>query len=242
MSIDKINDLSLHNSAIAEDLHKAAARVIDSGWYAMGPEVTAFEKAFAAYCGVTDAIGVANGTEAIELALRALDINVGDEVITVANAGFYSSTAIRAIGAVPVYVDIQESNLLMDVACAEKAITPKTKAIIITHLFGQLADMQPLCALAKKHGIALVEDCAQSHGATANGKRAGSFGDIAALVFFRLKISARSAMVAQWRHLMRLWRRVCAVCVNTAGQRNTRWRMAVRATAVWMKCRQRCCQ
>ena len=187
MSIDKINDLSLHNSAIAEGLHKAAARVIDSGWYAMGPEVAAFEKAFAAYCGVTDAIGVANGTEAIELALRALDINVGDEVITVANAGFYSSTAIRAIGAVPVYVDIQESNLLMDVACAEKAITPKTKAIIITHLFGQLADMQPLCALAKKHGIALVEDCAQSHGATANGKRAGSFGDIAAFSFFPTK-------------------------------------------------------
>ena len=187
MSIDKINDLSLHNSAIAEGLHKAAARVIDSGWYAMGPEVAAFEKAFAAYCGVTDAIGVANGTEAIELALRALGVNVGDEVITVANAGFYSSTAIRAIGAVPVYVDIQESNLLMDVACAEKAITPKTKAIIITHLFGQLADMQPLCALAKKHGIALVEDCAQSHGATVNGKRAGSFGDIAAFSFFPTK-------------------------------------------------------
>ncbi len=187
MSIDKINDLSLHNSAIAEALHRAAGRVIDSGWYAMGPEVTAFEKAFAAYCGATDAIGVANGTDAIELALRAVGVNAGDEVITVANAGFYSSTAIRAIGAVPVYVDIQESNLLMDVTCAAQAITPKTKAIIITHLFGQLADMQPLCALAKKHGLALVEDCAQSHGATANGKRAGSFGDIAAFSFFPTK-------------------------------------------------------
>lgn len=187
MSIDKINDLSLHNSAIAEALHRAAGRVIDSGWYAMGPEVTAFEKAFAAYCGATDAMGVANGTEAIELALRALGVNASDEVITVANAGFYSSTAIRAIGAVPVYVDIQESDLLMDVACAEKAITPKTKAIIVTHLFGQLAEMSPLCTLAKKHGIALVEDCAQSHGATANGKRAGSFGDIAAFSFFPTK-------------------------------------------------------
>ena len=135
MSIDKINDLSLHNSAIAKALHSAAGRVIDSGWYAMGPEVTAFEKAFAAYCGATDAIGVANGTDAIELALRAVGVSAGDEVITVANAGFYSSTAIRAIGAVPVYVDIQESNLLMDVACAAKVITSKTKAIIITHLW-----------------------------------------------------------------------------------------------------------
>ena len=187
MSIDKINDLSLHNSAIAEGLHKAASRVIDSGWYAMGPEVTAFEKAFAAYCGTADAIGVANGTDAIELALRAVGVAQGDEVITVANAGFYSSTAIRAIGAVPVYVDILENTLLMDPASAATAITVKTKAIVVTHLFGQLADMEPLCVLAKKHGIALLEDCAQSHGATTNGKRAGSFGDIAAFSFFPTK-------------------------------------------------------
>ena len=187
MSIDKINDLSLHNGAIADALHRAASRVIDSGWYAMGPEVTAFEKAFAVYCGTADAIGVANGTDAIELALRAVGVAQGDEVITVANAGFYSSTAIRAIGAVPVYVDILEKTLLIDPASAAAAITAKTKALVVTHLFGQLADMEPLCALAKKHGIALLEDCAQSHGATANGKRAGSFGDIAAFSFFPTK-------------------------------------------------------
>ena len=187
MSIDKINDLSLHNSAIAEALHHAANRVIDSGWYAMGPEVTAFEKVFAAYCGTADAIGVANGTDAIELALRALGVAEGDEVITVANAGFYSSTAIRAIGAIPVYVDILDSTLLMDPVSAADAISAKTKAIVVTHLFGQLADMASLCALAKKHGIPLLEDCAQSHGATANGKRAGSFGNIAAFSFFPTK-------------------------------------------------------
>ncbi len=188
MSINKINDLSLHNSAIAAALHNAAGRVIDSGWYAMGPEVTAFEKAFAAYCGAADAIGVANGTEAIELALRAVGVDCNDEVITVANAGFYSSTAIRAIGAKPVYVDVLENNFLMNPDCAAAAITPKTKAIIVTHLFGQLADMNPLCALAKKHGVALIEDCAQSHGAQAeDGKRAGSFGDIAAFSFFPTK-------------------------------------------------------
>lgn len=187
MSINKINDLSLHNSAIASALHTAASRVIDSGWYALGPEVTAFEAAFAAYCGAKESIGVANGTDAIELALRAVGVGVGDEVITVANAGFYSSTAIRAIGATPVYVDILEKSLLMNPVLAEAAITSKTRAIIVTHLFGQLADMESLCALAKKHGIALLEDCAQSHGAETGGKKAGSFGDIAAFSFFPTK-------------------------------------------------------
>jgi dTDP-4-amino-4,6-dideoxygalactose transaminase len=111
----------------------------------------------------------------------------GDEVITVANAGFYSSTAIRAIGAVPVYVDILDADLLMDPAAAAAAVSLKTKAIIITHLFGQLADMAPLQALAKAKGLALVEDCAQSHGAVRENKKAGSYGDIAAFSFFPTK-------------------------------------------------------
>ena len=187
MSINKINDLSLHNHAISKQLHEAAARVIDSGWYAMGPEVTAFEAAFAQYCGTSHAIGVANGTDAIELALRAAGVVAGDEVITVANAGFYSSTAIRAIGATAIYVDILDATLLMDPAAAAAAITPNTRAIIITHLFGQLADMAPLQELAKKCGVILVEDCAQSHGATRNNKKAGSYGDISAFSFFPTK-------------------------------------------------------
>lgn len=187
MSINKINDLSLHNHAIAAQLHEAARRVIDSGWYAMGPEVTAFEEAFAQYCGTSHSIGVANGTDAIELALRAVGVSAGDEVITVANAGFYSSTAIRAIGATAVYVDILDTTLLMDPAAAAAAITPKTKAIIITHIFGQLAEMTPLQELARKNGVALVEDCAQSHGAVRDNKKAGSYGDIAAFSFFPTK-------------------------------------------------------
>lgn len=233
MSINKINDLSLHNSAIAAELHNAAGRVIDSGWYAMGPEVTAFEKSFAAYCGVADAIGVANGTEAIELALRTVGVDCNDEVITVANAGFYSSTAIRAIGAKPVYVDVLEKNFLMDPDCAAAAITPKTKAIIVTHLFGQLADMDPLCALAKKHGIALIEDCAQSHGAqAANGKRAGSFGDIAAFSFFPTKnlgalgdggavVTSKAELAARVRSLRQYgWK--MKYTVADSGARNSR--------------------
>ena len=187
MSIDKINDLALHNRALASDLHAAAGRVIDSGWYALGPEVTAFEQAFAAYCGVTHAIGVANGTDALELALRAVGVQAGDEVITVANAGFYASTAIRAIGAQPVYADIRDDNLLLCAADAASRITAKTRAIVVTHLFGQLADMAPLLALASANSIAVVEDCAQAHGAQRDGQRAGSWGDVAAFSFFPTK-------------------------------------------------------
>ncbi len=187
MSIDKINDLTLHNASIAGDLHAAARRVVDSGWYAMGPEVSAFENAFARYCGAAHAVGVGNGTDAIELALRAVGVGAGDEVITAANAGFYASTAIRAIGAVPVYADVDEHNFLLCAQAAAERITQKTQAIIITHLFGQLADMQPFVALAARHGIALVEDCAQAHGAINNGQRAGSVGDAAAFSFFPTK-------------------------------------------------------
>lgn len=187
MSIDRINDLSLHNHSLAAALHAAAIRVIDSGWYAMGPEVAAFEKAFAAWCGVAHAVGVGNGTDAIELALRAVGVVAGDEVITVANAGFYSSTAIRAIGAVPVYADIARNGFLLCPQDAARCVTAKTRAIIVTHLFGELADMQPLLELAREKGIALVEDCAQAHGAMHGGRRAGSFGDAAAFSFFPTK-------------------------------------------------------
>jgi aminotransferase EvaB len=187
MSIGKINDLCLHNQSIAKELHAAAGRVIDSGWYAMGPEVLAFEKAFADYCGVAQAIGVGNGTDALEIALRAVGVVAGDEVITAANAGYYSSTAIHAISAVPVYADISDTGFLLCAQDAEKKITKKTRAIIVTHLFGQLADMDLFSALVKKYGIALIEDCAQSHGACRDGKRAGSWGDAAAFSFFPTK-------------------------------------------------------
>jgi aminotransferase EvaB len=187
MSINKINDLHLHNHSLADALRNAALRVVDSGWYALGPEVEQFEKQFATYCGTAHAIGVANGTDALELALRAVGVGVGDEVLNVANAGFYTSTAILAIGATPVYVDILNSTLLMDPHAAAAAISDKTRAIVVTHLFGQLTDMAPFIALAQQHKLPLVEDCAQSHGAEHNGQRAGSFGDIAAFSFFPTK-------------------------------------------------------
>jgi aminotransferase EvaB len=232
MSIDRINDLALHNRTLAGELHAAAGRVIDSGWYALGPEVADFEQAFAAYCGVSHAVGVANGTDALELALRAVGVQAGDEVITVANAGFYASTAIHAIGAVPVYADIQTHDLLLDPQDAARCISSKTRAIIVTHLFGQLADMAPLQALARSHGIALVEDCAQAHGARRAGQRAGSIGDVAAFSFFPTKnlgalgdggavVTRRDDVAARVRSL-RQYGWASKYTVTDSGARNSR--------------------
>lgn len=187
MSLDKINDLGLHNGALQDELASALLRVLASGWFVLGPEVQAFEQEFADYCGVPHCVSVANGTDALELVLRGVGVEAGGEVITAANAGMYSSTAILAIGARPVYADIDDANMLLSVAATEAAITPDTSAIIVTHLYGQMADMPAFRALADKHGIALIEDCAQSHGASLQGRRAGSWGDAAAFSFYPTK-------------------------------------------------------
>lgn len=185
--MNKINDLLRHNQAYNEALRAAAARVVDSGWYALGPEVDGFENQFAQYCECQYAYGVANGTEALEIALRAVGVTAGDEVITVANAGFYTSTAVLRIGAKPVYVDITEQDLLLDVAALASCISAKSKAIVVTHLFGLAADVKRVLEIAKSHGVAVVEDCAQAHGARFAGQRVGSIGDIAAFSFFPTK-------------------------------------------------------
>ncbi|TNF36671.1 MAG: DegT/DnrJ/EryC1/StrS family aminotransferase [Gammaproteobacteria bacterium] len=188
MSLDKINDLGLHNGgSLQEELAAALTRVLASGWFVLGPEVQAFEKEFAAYCGVKHCVSLANGTDALELVLRGVGVDAGDEVITAANAGMYSSTAILAIGAKPVYADIEESSMLLSVKAAEAAITKHTKAIIVTHLYGQMADMPAFRAMADKYAIPLIEDCAQSHGAASGGKRVGAWGDAAAFSFYPTK-------------------------------------------------------
>lgn len=232
MSTDKINDLYLHNHSLADALRSAALRVIDSGWYALGQEVEHFERDFAAFCGTTHAIGVANGTDAIELALRAVGVRAGDEVVTVANAGFYSSTAILAIGAVPVYADIDHASLLLDPAAAGKVITRNTRALVVTHLFGRLANMEPFLELAHAHGIAVVEDCAQAHGAERHCKRAGNWGHIAAFSFFPTKnlgalgdggavVTSRDDLAQQVRRL-RQYGWSSKYTVEVTGARNSR--------------------
>lgn len=173
MNLDKINDLGAHTAPLAQMLTDAIQRVVASGWFVLGPEVYAFEQEFAAYCGVTHCVGVANGTDALELLLRALGVGEGDEVIDAANAGMYSTTALLAIGARPVYVDLTPGSLTLSPQLVALRITPRTRAVIATHLYGRMADMPALRSLADQHGLALIEDCAQSHGASLKGRRAG---------------------------------------------------------------------
>lgn len=165
----------------------AVSKVIQRNWYILGEEVNRFEEEFAAYIGSQYCTTLANGTDALELALKALNVGPGDTVATVANAGFYSSTAIYKVGATPLYVDICSDSMTMDVADLEYALTLKPKCIIVTHLYGQLADMEKIKILADAAGIPIIEDCAQSHGATSNGRQAGSWGAIACFSFYPTK-------------------------------------------------------
>ncbi len=182
-------DLTKQYASIQSELDDAAARVMKSGWFILGPEVAAFEKEFAEYIGTRHAIGVGSGTEAIHIALLALGIGAGDEVITVPNTAVATVAAIELTGARAVLCDVHPDSMLMDVASLERAITPHTKAIIPVHLFGQSCDLDPILKLARSASpkIFVLEDCAQAHGATYRGKRVGSLGDIAAFSFYPTK-------------------------------------------------------
>jgi len=171
----------------AADINAAIARVIASGWFVLGPEVEAFEREFAAASGVGHAVGVGTGTDAIMLIFRALDIGAGDEVITAPLSAAYSALAIMMAGARPVFADIDPERLTLDPRAVEAAITPRTRAIMPVHLYGQPADMTPLAAIAQKHHLALVEDAAQSQLATAGGRPIGTIGIAAATSFYPTK-------------------------------------------------------
>ena len=160
------------------------------GQYIGGPTLESFEEAFAEYCGVAACVGVANGTDALELALRAGGVRYGDEVITVANAGGYSTAACLAIGAVPVYVDVDPITCQIDPWSLEQAVTFQTKAIVVTHLYGFMNDVGSIRERLATHGrreIVIVEDCAQAHGARLDGACAGSMGDLGAFSFYPTK-------------------------------------------------------
>lgn len=172
-----------HETAI----RSAMARVLESGAYIMGREVEAFERDFAAYLGISHAVGVASGTDALILALRALDIGVGDEVITVSHTALATVAAILAAGATPVLVDIDPKTYTIDPTAVESAITRRTKAIIPVHLYGQAADLDTIMAIARRHKLKVVEDCAQATGALLHGKRLGSIGHAAAFSFYPTK-------------------------------------------------------
>lgn len=171
-----------------EDILDAVDTVFKSGQLVLGASGRAFEEEFAAYHGVAHCAGVDNGTNAIKLALRALGVGPGDEVITVSNTAAPTVVAIDDIGAKPVFVDVHADTYLMDVAQVESVITSRTKAIVPVHLYGQCVEMAPLRALADKHGLVIMEDCAQAHGARHHGQIAGTMGHAAAFSFYPTKV------------------------------------------------------
>lgn len=176
------------NARYADELKAAAARVIDSGWYILGEELAAFEREFAAYCGVPHALGVGNGLDALSLILRGYKelglLREGDEVIVPGNTFIASFLAISENRLVPVPVEPDPSSFNLDPACVEAAIGPRTRAIMAVHLYGQLADMSALGEVAKRHKLLLIEDAAQAHGAMSGARKAGAFGHAAAFSFF----------------------------------------------------------
>jgi dTDP-3-amino-2,3,6-trideoxy-4-keto-D-glucose/dTDP-3-amino-3,4,6-trideoxy-alpha-D-glucose/dTDP-2,6-dideoxy-D-kanosamine transaminase len=185
--VKSINDLNRLPQNIKQEINRAVSSCIDSGWYVLGTNVTSFEQEFAAYVGTEACISVGNGTDALEIGLKALGVKPGDKVITVANAGFYSSIGILACGAEPVYVDIDPDTHTMSSEALKKTINPGIKAVIVTHLFGRLADIASLRGICGELGIPLLEDCAQAHGAILNGHMAGSFGAISCFSFYPTK-------------------------------------------------------
>ena len=177
-------DLKAQYESIKDEINAAIQKVLDSCAFAGGPFVEAFEKEFAEFCQCKCAIGVGNGTEALWLTLLALGVGKEDEVITVPNTFIATCEAISFCGAKPVFVDIDEKYYTMNPELIEAAITPKTKSIIPVHLFGQMADMDPIMDIAKKHGLFVIEDACQAHGAEYKGKRAGSIGDAGCFSFY----------------------------------------------------------
>ncbi|WET80972.1 DegT/DnrJ/EryC1/StrS family aminotransferase [Amycolatopsis sp. QT-25] len=170
------------------DLLDAVETVFNSGQLVLGASLRGFEAEFAAYHGVGHCVGVDNGTNAIKLGLQALGVGPGDEVITVSNTAAPTVVAIDGTGATPVFVDVREDDFLMDTGQVAAAITERTKCLLPVHLYGQCVDMAPLKELAAKHGLSILEDCAQAHGARQNGTIAGSTGDAAAFSFYPTKV------------------------------------------------------
>lgn len=184
----KINDLSLKIATYGSAISGVADRIIHSGWWIHGNEVANFEKAFADYIGVQSCLGVANGTDALELSMRAVGVGLSTPVATVANAGMYSSTAILAIGGVPVFMDIESSSGNVSLSAVKQALQDGAKAVVVTHLYGRaVTEIQEIADYCFMRGVPLIEDCAQAHGASVDGRRVGSFGTIAAFSFYPTK-------------------------------------------------------
>lgn len=180
-------DLSRRYEALLPSIDHAVRETMRGGWFILGERGVAFEDSFANWCGASYGVGVASGTDALNIALRACGIGAGDEVLTAANTCVPTAVGIMLAGATPVLVDIDAGTYTMDPGAIEGRITPQTKAIVPVHLYGQCADMARITRIARRHGLVVVEDCAQSHGATVDGRIAGTMSDAAAFSFYPTK-------------------------------------------------------
>jgi dTDP-4-amino-4,6-dideoxygalactose transaminase len=183
----RVCDLSAQRERLGVELDRSIGRVLDRGWFILGQEVAAFEEEFASYLGVSHAVGVGSGTEAIHLALAAEGIGIGDEVLTSPMTAVPTACAISLSGAKPIFVDVDRETGLMDPEDLQRRITPYTKALIPVHLYGQCVPMEPILSLAREKRICVIEDCAQAHGARWGDKSAGSWGDYGAFSFYPTK-------------------------------------------------------
>ncbi|WP_182344464.1 DegT/DnrJ/EryC1/StrS family aminotransferase [Comamonas koreensis] len=184
----QINNLAERINKYKPEISDAVARVINSGWLVLGPEVKRFEKEFAQYNGARHCISLANGTDAIELALKAMGVAAGDTVATVANAGMYTTTALLAIGARPYFMDVDSRTHNVTLQEVEKALASGVKAVVATHLYGwAVEEIERIAARCSEQGVPLLEDCAQAHGARVNGRRVGTFGKAASFSFYPTK-------------------------------------------------------
>jgi dTDP-4-amino-4,6-dideoxygalactose transaminase len=187
MTTPRVRFMHLQPAEDGPAVEAAIRRVIDRGWYVLGPEVDAFEQAFAAACGASHSVGVGTGTDALAIILRGLGIGHGDEVITSPLSAAYTALACMMVGARPVFADVDPRRLTIDPSAIEAAVTPKTAAILPVHLYGQPADMPAIMAIAGRRGLAVVEDCCQAHLATSAGRPVGSYGVAAAYSFYPTK-------------------------------------------------------
>lgn len=228
-----VNNLSAHVSRHRTAVDTAIKRVLDRSWFVLGPEVEAFEKLFSAYIGISHCCSVANGTDALELALRALGVQAEDKVATVANAGMYTTTAALAIGAKPVFMDVGLENFVVTLEEVDRILHQGVKAIVVTHLHGraipQIAEIAEQCQKAK---VILVEDCAQAHGARVGVKQVGSFGDAGCFSFYPTKnlgalgdggaVVCRDAALAEKVGRLRQYGWTGKYQVDLVGARNSR--------------------
>jgi len=231
--MQQINDLSARIAQHQDQIKQAMNRVVDSGWLVLGPEVKKFEAAFAAWLGASECISVANGTDAIELGLKAIGVAPGDQVATVANASMYTTTALLAIGAEPFFMDVDLDSRCATLAEVTRAIEAGVKAVVVTHLYGLAApEIAEIAAYCAARGVPLFEDCAQAHGAMSNGKRTGTFGAASSFSFYPTKnlgalgdggavVTSDAGIAARMRALRQYgWSE--KYTVQVAGARNSR--------------------